>query len=134
MTQIITIVYKAKGQEDNTMVEVCRELPPEFHHQADGGVVYQRDAEFIGEALRSSLPGGTFDQLAAWILRAKASDLVVSYGSLDKPASVRPIPKISPPIQCDGCCKSLNTGDKVVVQNQADDVDLFCVACWEKPA
>jgi hypothetical protein len=74
-------VYKANDSNvcvDDVRIEITSPMP-----DYDGiGVITSRfyeDALDLFKALRASLPGGTFDQLLALMLREKASHFVVPY-------------------------------------------------------
>ena len=65
-----------------TEIRICEdipELPPMHRGQtveeslAPNDAIYARDAKAIAAALRSSLPGGTFDRLVVELLTIKAS-------------------------------------------------------------
>jgi hypothetical protein len=48
------------------------------------GAVFKSDAEDLHDALRASLPQGTFDHLLALMLQSRAATLITSCADFDK--------------------------------------------------
>ena len=81
---LTAIVHKANGFGDIDDAQlVIAETFPDCDTLEEGTHLHERNAARIHELFQRTLPGGTYDALLRLMLLGRASQLVVSHGSLE---------------------------------------------------
>lgn len=94
MSQLISI-YKAQRLVDSAeevpgvQISIDQEIPRQSSLDQQRAT-YRDQARLLADALRTVLPGGTFDRLVAELLAAKASDFIVPHDRIFQAAASPP--------------------------------------------